>query len=288
MSEHCNPVLTYDRVDISYNGRPVVQDVSFELDPGEIVVIVGESGSGKSTLVRAAMGLLGQAGMVTRGDIWYSTAGAGCEGGAPAAWDEQEPTGKRVNLVDAPARQLRALCGPELGMVFQDCLAALTPIRRIGDQVHESLSAHGKISRAESDARAAELLRRLNFEAPERVLSSYPFELSGGMGQRVGIALAMLQHPRVLLADEPTSALDAVSQKQIIELLLEMRREQGTSMVVITHNIGVVRAMADTVMVLKDGQVREYGDAQQVLRHPHDDYTRALIAAAPQLQKAGA
>lgn len=283
MSDVQNPVLTYDRVDISYGGRTVVRNVSFDLAPGEILGIVGESGSGKSTIVKAAMGLLGDAGMVTRGDIVYHAAPRGARNGEGS----QGPSPVRdINLVDAPLKELRALCGPELGMIFQDCLAALTPIRKIGDQIYESMRAHEQLTREECDARATELLRQLNFKNPEHVLSSYPFELSGGMGQRVGIAMAMLLRPRVLLADEPTSALDAVSQKQIIQMLLELREESGTAIVVITHNIGVVRAMADSVMVLKSGDVQEYGPAAQVLGNPQSEYTRALINAAPRLQKA--
>lgn len=283
MSDMQNPVLTYDRVEISYGGLTVVRNVSFDLAPGEILGIVGESGSGKSTIVKAAMGLLGDAGMVTRGDIFYYAAPR-CAGEAESP--QGQFASRKVNLVDSPIKELRALCGPELGMVFQDCLAALTPIRKIGDQVFESVRAHEPITREECDKRAIELLRRLNFNNPEQVLSSYPFELSGGMGQRVGIAMAMLLRPRVLLADEPTSALDAVSQKQIIELLLELREECGTSIVVITHNIGVVRAMADAVLVLKNGNVQEYGPAKQVLGNPQSAYTQALINAAPRLQKA--
>lgn len=283
MSEIQNPVLTYDRVEISYGGTAVVHNVSFDLAPGEILGIVGESGSGKSTIVKAAMGLLGSAGMVTRGDIFYHVAPCGAHENKNA---QGEPSSHRVNLVDCPTKELRALCGPELGMIFQDCLAALTPIRLIGDQIFESVRGHERITREECDKRAIELLRRLNLTDPEQVLSSYPFELSGGMGQRVGIAMAMLLRPRVLLADEPTSALDAVSQKQIIELLLELRETCGTAIAIITHNIGVVRATADNIMVLKNGEVQEYGPTDQVLGNPQSAYTQMLIKANPRIQKA--
>ena len=258
------PLLAYDHVEVSYNGVPVVRDVSFPVMPGEVVCIVGESGSGKSTLVKAAMGQLGGAGMVTRGDIWY--------GGE--------------SIPDLSTRSLRRLCGSDFALVFQDCLAALTPIRRIGDQIHESLAVHQAVSRTESDEAALEMFGKLGLEEPRRVLDSYPFELSGGMGQRVGIAMALLSQPRVLFADEPTSALDVIVQAQVVELLRRVNRELGTTIVLVTHNMGVVRALADNVLVLKDGEAVEFGSALQVLDAPAADYTRELLAATPQLNRA--
>ena len=257
------PLLEYSHVDVSYNGLAVVRDVSFPVMPGEVVCIVGESGSGKSTLVKAAMGQLGSNGMVTRGDIWYRGA----------------------SIPDLPARDLRRLCGSDLALVFQDCLAALTPIRRIGDQVHESMAAHRPLDRATCDTLACEMFAKLGLEDPERVLSSYPFELSGGMGQRVGIAIALLSEPSVLFADEPTSALDVIVQAQVIELLQRVNVNLGTAIVLVTHNMGVVRALADRVLVLKDGEVVEFGEAAQVLDAPAADYTRELLAAAPRLMQ---
>lgn len=255
-------VLTYAHVDIAYGGRTAVRDVSFELPAGRILGIVGESGSGKSTIVRAAMGLLGRGGRVSAGEIV-------CDG---------------TDVLAASPRELRAMRGVRAGMVFQDCLAALTPTRRIGDQVHEAMAAHGAIERAESDARACELLARLNLDDPARVLASYPFELSGGMGQRVGVAMALLLEPSVLLLDEPTSALDVCSQKRLIAELLDIRARQGCAMAVVTHNIGVVRALADEVLVLRDGEVAEQGPTCDVLRDPKTAYTRRLIEAVPRLE----
>ena len=197
------PLLEYTHVEVSYAGTAVVHDVSFPVREGEIVCIVGESGSGKSTLVKAAMGQLGPKGLVTRGDIWYQ--------------------GKSVP--DLPRSELQKLCGADFALVFQDCLAALTPIRTIGDQVHESLSAHRKVTRSESDDLASDMFAKLGLEDPARVLASYPFNLSGGMGQRVGIAIALLSNPRILFADEPTSALDVVVQAQVVELLRDINRK---------------------------------------------------------------
>lgn len=257
-------LLRYDHVDISYNGFLAVKDVSFTLEPGEILGIVGESGCGKSTLIKAAMGLLGSAGMVTRGDIWY----------------------KGKNLPDLSAKELRKLNGPELGMIFQSAGSSFCPIRTIGTQLYETMTEHEKISKAEFLDRAMELLGKLGFEDGKRVLGSYPFELSGGMQQRVGIAAAMLLNPSVLLADEPTSALDVSVQKQVVEEMLLVRKTFGTAIILVAHNIGVIGAMADKVLVMKNGETVEYGKTQQVLENPQADYTRALLSAVPRLRRA--
>ena len=227
-----NEILRYENVTISYNGAPVVHDVSFSLGKGEILGIVGESGSGKSTILKAAMGLLGPGGVVSRGDIWY----------------------REKNLPDLSDEEMRALNGAELAMVFQHAGASFCPIRTVGAQLYEAVSAHDAISEAEFTDRAAEILGKLRFEDAARILKSYPFELSGGMMQRVGIAAAMLSRPSVLLADEPTSALDVSTQKQAVEELLLIREFFRTAVVIVTHNIGVVRAMADRVIVMKDGK----------------------------------
>lgn len=257
-------ILRYEHVDIAYNGFLAVKDVSFTVEPGEILGIVGESGCGKSTLIKAAMGLLGNAGMVTRGDIWY----------------------KDKNLPDLSPKELRKLNGRSLGMIFQSAGSAFCPIRTIEAQLYETMTEHGKISKAEFEDCAMEMLGKLGFEDGKRVLGSYPFELSGGMQQRVGIAAAMLLNPSVLFADEPTSALDVSVQKQVVEEMLLVRKTFGTAIVLVSHNIGVIRAMADKVLVLKDGETVEYGQTQQVLTHPQADYTRALLSAVPRLRRA--
>ena len=256
-------ILKYEHVDISYHGVKVIKDVSFTVDEGEILGIVGESGSGKSTLIKAAMGLLGDTGTVTRGDIWY----------------------KGKNLPDLSAAELRRLNGPELGMIFQVAGSSFCSIRTVGAQLYESMTEHESVSKEEFSRRAAELLEKLGFEDARRILDSYPFELSGGMQQRVGIAAAMLLNPGVLLADEPTSALDVSVQKQVVEELLLVRRTFGTAMVLVTHNIGVIGAMVDKVLVMKNGGTVEYGEARQVLNSPREDYTRLLMAAVPKLKR---
>lgn len=258
------PLLTYRSVEVSFNGRAVTHDVSFTLHAGEILGIVGESGSGKSTLLKAAMGLLGNGGLVTKGDIWF----------------------KGKDLPDLPEKELRKVCGAGIGMIFQDAGASLCPIRTIGEQIYESMSAHMEITRSQAREKALALFEKLQFKDGQRIWNSYPFELSGGMNQRAGIAIAMLMEPPVLLADEPTSALDVAVQKQVIEEMLHLRELFGTAIILVTHDIGVVSAMADTVLVLKDGQIMEFGTAQQVLRDPQDAYTRTLLAAVPKLRRA--
>ena len=256
-------ILRYEHVDISYNGVKAVNDVSFTVAEGEILGIVGESGSGKSTLIKAAMGLLGPAGQVTRGDIWY----------------------RDNNLPDLSASELRRLNGPELGMIFQMAGSSFCPIRTVGAQLYESMTEHETITKAEFRSRAEKLLRQIGFEDARRILDSYPFELSGGMQQRVGIAAAMLLNPSVLLADEPTSALDVSVQKQVVEEMLLVREIFCTAIVLVTHNIGVIEAMADKVLVMKNGEMVEYGETRQVLNAPKEAYTRTILSAVPRLRR---
>ena len=258
-----NKILTYDSVEISFGGKAVVHDVNFSLKPGEILGLVGESGSGKSTLIKAAMGLLGSDGLVTKGDILYM--------------------GK--NILDIPEKEKRKVRGAKIGMIFQDAGASLCPIRTIGEQIYESMCAHKKVTRSEAKSRAMELFDKLNFKDSQRVWDSYPFELSGGMNQRAGIAIAMLMNPPILFADELTSALDVSVQRQVVKEMLKLRELFGTAIVIVTHDIGVVRAMADTVLVLKNGKAVEYGAAEIVLDHPQDPYTKKLLEAVPKLKR---
>lgn len=255
-------LLSYDSVDICYNETQVVHELSFTLRAGEILGIVGESGSGKSTIIKAAMGLMDPSGVVTKGDIWFQ--------------------GK--NLPDLPPKKMREICGAKIGMIFQDSGLYLCPVRTIGSQIYESMRAHAKVTRAQARARALELFDKLSFKDGQRILDSYSFELSGGMNQRVGIALAMLMNPSILLADEPTSSLDVSVQKQIVQELLRLRELYGTAIILVTHNIDVIAAMANSIVVLRNGRVIEYGPARQVLNFPQDEYTRSLLASVPKLR----
>ena len=256
-------LLVFDSVEISYGMdeiSQVVQGVSFTLHKGEILGVVGESGSGKSTLIKAAMGLLGENGLVTQGDIYFQ--------------------GK--DIPDLSEKELRAIRGKQMGMIFQDAKASLCPIHTIGYQIYESMRA---LSREDAKKKALELFEKLNFKNAERIWDSYPFELSGGMNQRAGIAIAMIMNPAILFADEPTSALDVSVQKQVVDEMLKLRKMFGTSIIIVTHDIGVVSAMADTVLVLKDGKAMEYGTAKQVLENPQNEYTKKLLSAVPKLRR---
>lgn len=250
-------LLTYDKLSVAYRGIAALREVSFSVMPGEAVCVVGESGSGKSTLLRTAIGLLSPGGRVTHGTVRFR----GCD------------------VTAMTSRELQRLRGAQIGFLFQDCRAALTPVRRVGDQLVEAVRAHACEPRRDIERRACELLERMNVADPERVLASYPHELSGGLGQRAGIAIALVLRPRVMLVDEPTSALDAVSGRQVIDELVREKHETGTALVVVTHNIGVARALADEVVVLHGGVAVESGAMRDVLEHPECAYTRELIEA---------
>lgn len=257
------PLLDIQHVEISYAGTPVVHDVTLQMQPGEILGIVGESGSGKSTVIKAAMGLLGKNGAVTRGDIYY----------------------RGKNVLEAKGEELRRMRGPGMGMIFQNTAAFLCPIRRIEEQLYESVLQHEKISRGEVRKRALELFEKMKLRDGERILKSYPFELSGGMNQRVGIMMAMILNPDLLFADEPTSALDVTVQAQVVREMVKLRELFGTGIAIVTHNIGVVEYMADQIAVLYQGKLVEYGTKEEVLYHPQEPYTRQLIGAVLRMDR---
>lgn len=253
--------LKYEQVQVCYQDRLVLDRVSVRLHAGEILGVVGPSGCGKSTLLRAAMGLLGPGGGVCGGSIWF-------EG---------------QDVTQLPARDMRRLRGAKLGMLVQDATGSLCPIRTIGSQVYESLAAHRKITRAQARDQALALFETLGLRDGARLWNSYPFQLSGGMNQRVCMAMAMLLEPTVLLADEPTSALDVVAQKQVLGELLQLRELFGTSIMVVSHDMGVMASIADTILVLQDGAAVEYGPAKQVLTQPQSPHTQRLLAATPRM-----
>ena len=244
---------------VSYGGAQVVHGVSLDVEPGEIVGIVGESGSGKSTVLRAVAGLLGRTGWVSAGQILY----------------------KGENLVEAPVKRVAALRGPELAYVFQDPTASLDPLCKVGVQFDECIRAHGLASGDAMRALECDLLLEMGFEDPARVLGSYPHELSGGMCQRVVLAISVAMSPALLLADEPTSALDVTSQQQVSKLLLRIRDQHDCAMLVVSHNVGAIALVADRIGVMYEGRLVEVGDRDQVLHEPAHPYTKTLIAAVP-------
>lgn len=260
-------ILEYRNVDIHYGKKQVIENVSLSMKPGEILGIVGESGSGKSTLIRAAMGLLGEGGTVTQGQILY------------------QGTNTTIDMTQIHGEEMRRLCGAEIAMIFQNAGASLCPIRTIEEQLYEAVLEHESISKGEIRDRALELFEQLRFTNGEQILKSYPFEFSGGMNQRVGIVLAMVLRPRLLLADEPTSALDVTVQLQVLREMKKLRDMYGTSIVLVTHNIGVVNYLADHVAVMHQGKLVEYGTKEDVLNHPQDAYTKKLIGSVLHLKR---
>lgn len=260
-------ILEYRNVDIHYEKKQVIENVSLAMKPGGILGIVGESGSGKSTLIRTAMGLLGEGGTVTQGQILY------------------QGTNTTIDMTQIHGEEMRRLRGAEIGMIFQNAGASLCPIRTIEEQLYEAVLEHESISKGEIRDRALELFEQLRFTNGDQILKSYPFEFSGGMNQRVGIVLAMLLRPRLLLADEPTSALDVTVQLQVLREMKKLRDMYGTSIVLVTHNIGVVNYLADHVAVMHQGKLVEYGTKEDVLNNPQDAYTKKLIGSVLHLKR---
>ena len=256
--------LIVDRLTVTYGEKLAVDGVSFSLSPGKIYVIVGESGSGKSTLLRTIGGLLTKEGKIVSGDIWMG---------------EQ-------NLIQLSEKEWCEVHGNKMGYIFQNPEQSLSPLAKIGKQFVECQNMHaktaGKKSKKEILEDAEELLKELRFENPQRVLKSYPFELSGGMCQRVAIALAIMNQPSLLLADEPTSALDVASQDMTIETLLALRKKTDLSILLVTHNMEVASRLADEIGVMYQGRIIESGLPEEIWNDPKEDYTKKLIAAIPQ------
>ncbi len=256
-----------------------VDDVSFTLQTGESLGLVGESGSGKSMLALALMGLL-PPGAQVRGEVWLSGAN-----GAAAA---------RVNLLTMSERERIGVRGRDIAMIFQEPMTALNPVMRVGAQIAEAVCAHQSgLGRGEVNRRVLAALDRAAIPQPEMRARQYPHQLSGGLRQRAMIAMALAAHhsspasasgePRLLIADEPTTALDVTIQKQILDLLAQLRRDLGLALLFITHDLGVVAQVADRIAVTYAGRIVEQGPAREVLERPRHPYTAGLLRASPQL-----
>ena len=244
-----------------------VEDVSFDINPGETVCVVGESGSGKSVSSLSLMRLVEfGGGEITKGELLFDRADA------PA-----------VDLAKTDAALMRSIRGNEIGMIFQEPMTALNPVFTIGRQLTEGLRLHKHLSKGQATARALELLREVRIPEPERRLAQYPHELSGGMRQRIVIAMALACKPRLLIADEPTTALDVTIQAEILALIDRLKRETGTAVMFITHDMAVVAQMADRVVVMFRGNKVEEGPVAQIFERPKHPYTKALLAAVPKL-----
>jgi len=240
-----------------------VKDVSLSMDQGEIVGIVGESGSGKSMTAHALMGLIKRSAAQVSGKALFQGA----------------------DLLAMGREELRGYQGEELSIIFQEPMTSLNPTMKIGAQVEESLRIHTKLTKEERRARALEAMALAELDDPEKLYQCYPHELSGGMRQRAMIASAIVLRPQLLIADEPTTALDVTIQAQILETLKEINRKEGTAILFISHDLGVIKALCQRVAVMRRGLIVEEGPVDQVFYHPREEYTQRLIAARPTRKK---
>lgn len=262
------PLLQVEDLRVSFKGEnkqwiETVKGISFSIPKNKTVALVGESGSGKSVTSLAVMGLLPkeQSQIATQSRITFE--------------------GK--DLLNLSAKEIRKICGKEIAMIFQEPMSSLNPVFTVGDQIAEVLCIHLGMRRKQARVRALELLREVGIPTPETKIDAYPSQLSGGQQQRVMIAMAIACEPKLLIADEPTTALDVTIQKQIIDLLESLRQRHEMSMLFITHDLALVGEIADEVIVMRHGEIRECGAVEQVLEQPKDVYTRALLHCRPQL-----
>ncbi len=245
--------------------QPTVTDISFHLNRGELLSFVGESGCGKSISCLALAQLLPSAAQITSGEILLETK-----------------TGERVDIRKQSGQSLRKIRGGEIAYIFQEPAMCLNPVMRIGDQIMEAIRLHCP-EITDSLSEAVELLRQAGIPEPAARVRQYPHELSGGMQQRVMIAMALASRPSILVADEPTTALDVTIQAQILDLLNRLRRERDMSIILVTHNLGIVAEVADRVEVMYAGRIAEEGPARELIDSPRHPYTKALLAAVPVL-----
>jgi peptide/nickel transport system ATP-binding protein len=259
------PILKFDNLQVTFALRDrevrAVKGLSFAVEPGQVVALVGESGSGKSVSAMGVMRLNQEPPCRYGGHIW---------------WRGDDVLAMRPD-------RLRALRGGEVGMIFQEPMTSLNPTWTCGDQVEESLVLHTSLGPAERKARVLELFRQVGIPQPESRVESYPHEMSGGMRQRVCIAMALACSPQLLIADEPTTALDVTIQAQILELIKKLQKEQGMAVLFITHDLGVVAELADRVVLMRHGEAVEQGPVAEIFANPQHPYTKGLLACRPKL-----
>jgi len=262
------PVLSVRDLVIGFPTRrgmlTAVDSISFDIAAGEVLGVVGESGAGKSLTGAGVIGLLEPPGRIVSGSVYLN--------------------GKRIDDLEPEA--MRQLRGRRIGMVFQDPLTSLNPLYRIGDQIVETIRTHADVSAATAWERAIQLLQEVGIQGASTRINAYPHEFSGGMRQRVVLALALCANPDLLIADEPTTALDVSIQAQIIALIKRLCRQRGTSVMLITHDMGVIAETADRVAVMYAGRIAEIGPVGDVVRQPHHPYTRGLMGAIPSAEAA--
>lgn len=266
-----NNILELKDVNVSFSVGTeqlhILRDVSLDVPRGSFLCVVGESGCGKSVTAQAIAHLLPENGQVTSGSIRFNDHSESLE----------------INQLEKFGSKMRSLRGAKIGMIFQDTLSSLNPAHRVGRQVAEVLLQHQKISKDEAKSRVIDLFKKLGIPDPERRFEAYPHEFSGGMRQRVMIAIATACEPDLVIADEPTTALDVTIQAQIMTLLKELQKSAGKTFILITHNMALVSEVADQVAVMYLGRVVEYGNVNQVLRNPQHPYTKALLQSVPSL-----
>ena len=266
-----NPITRVEKLQVQFETKDGtvtgVEDVSFEIFPGETVCVVGESGSGKSVSSLSLMRLVEYGGgKITGGKLIFD-----------------RKTGESINLCETNQKEMSNIRGNEIGMIFQEPMTALNPVLTVERQLTEGLRFHKKLSKKKAIEKALEILKQVRLPEPEKRLKQYPHELSGGMRQRLVIAMAMACEPRLLIADEPTTALDVTIQAEILALMDRLKRETGTAVMFITHDMAVVAQMADRVVVMYRGNKVEEGTVEEIFENPQHDYTKALLAAVPKL-----
>jgi peptide/nickel transport system ATP-binding protein len=266
------PLLQVDDLRIAFGAQEAVRGVSFAIAPGETLGLVGESGSGKSATSLALMRLL---------------PGSAKVSGSARLKVTQEDDDHLItaDLLMVNEKIMRSFRGKKIAMVFQEPMTALNPVMTVGRQIAEALLAHApRTSRSEVTQRVVQAMREVGLPEPERRMKDYPHQFSGGQRQRVVIAMAIVNKPRLLIADEPTTALDVTVQAQVLELLKELKRAHGLSMLFISHDLAVVAQVADRVAVMRQGEIVEAGDVAQVMTRPQHEYTKSLLASAPTMK----
>ncbi len=256
-------ILSIKDLTISYgnNNGASVKDFNLEVDQGQIVSIVGESGSGKTTVIRAVLGLLSGGGKIVKGDIVF----------------------RGKSLLDLNKEEWRRLRGTDISMIFQDSRAIINPIKKIGTQFVEYIRTHEKVSKDEAYKKAVDMLNKMRLPDGDNIMNSYAFQLSGGMCQRVSIAMGMTFSPKLLMADEATSALDVTTQSQIVKQIMELRKRFNTAVIMVTHNIGLAAYMGDKLIVMERGKIVDCGSREDVLKNPKSGYTENLLKAVPEI-----
>jgi peptide/nickel transport system ATP-binding protein len=259
------PVLSVRNLQVEFLTRRAtlraIDGVSFDIAKGEVLGVVGESGAGKSVTGLAVIGLIDPPGRISGGEIYLS--------------------GMRIDHL--PPEEIRRIRGKRIGMIFQDPLTSLNPLYRIGDQIVETIRTHTNLSESAARKRAIDLLAEVGIPAPEKRIDAYPHEFSGGMRQRVVIALAICAEPELIIADEPTTALDVSVQAQIISLIKRLGRDHGTAVMLVTHDMGVIAETSDRVAVMYSGRIAEIGPVRDVVQNPFHPYAKGLMGAIPTL-----